>query len=174
MWWNPTSPHNVTTLLKLWIMASNHWTVWVFMSCDPRKQQIAAGWLSGTSSATGASLEPRFLTFSHLRCQLWVFRIFSLFYFNVDVWVSRKVEVKIRQKIFESQVHNWRIKSLSLITLRSSDCGRFFLLPGLRIQVFFSDIARKNSLQRQLLQTLSGMLVYFSEKTLLSRVFLSP
>lgn len=76
------------------------------MSCDPRKQQIAAGWLSGTSSTTGASLEPRFLTFSHLHCQLWVFRIFSLFYFNVDVWVSRKVEVKIRQKIFELQVHN--------------------------------------------------------------------
>lgn len=95
-------------------------------------------WLSRTSSATGASLEPQFLTFSHLHCQLWVFRIFCLFYFNVEVRVSRKVKRKIRKKTFESQVHKWRIKSLSLITLRSSLCCR--LAAVLIVGFFFSFI----------------------------------
>lgn len=103
MWWNPTSPHNVTILLN---------SLWVFMSCDPPVG--CRGHLP--------PLEPRFLTFSHLHCQLWVFRIFCLFYFNVNVWVSRKAKKKIRKKTFESQVHKWRTKSLSLITLWSSLC----------------------------------------------------
>ncbi len=100
--------------------------------------------------------------------------------------------MKIRKKTFESQVelkllpsgtaegssHSFRktlLHSLSVLSLLracfSADC--VFWLPGLGIQIFFSDIGRNNSLRRRLLQTVSGMWVYFSEKTLLSSVFLS-
>lgn len=94
----------------------------------------------------------------------------------------REVKMKIREKTFELQVKLKLLPSgknrreLFLITSQSSFYSRlavvlivfcFFLLPGLGIQIFFSDIGRKNRLQWH-----CG-LYYFSEKTLLSSVFLS-
>lgn len=69
----------------------------------------------------------------------------------------------------EGSSHSWKIlpQSLSVLNLLwaccSADC--VFWLPGLGIQMFFSDIGRNNSLwRRRLLHTVSGMWVYFSKK----------
>lgn len=177
-------------------------SVWFFMSCHPRNlRQIGAGWLWGlfsssillhvkhhvviladwmTSSATGASPEP------------WVFAFYScdiLYFFSwmwkelenenqkENIWVAGEAKIV-------TQWHKWRIKTLfwensahnlSVLFLLQACCSAdwVFWLPGLGIQIFFSDIGRKNSLQRRLLQSVSGMWVYFSEKALISSVFLS-
>lgn len=151
---------------------------------------VLADWM--TSSVAVASLEPRF--FSFCSCAWSGFWEYFFVLFNVAVWVSWKVKIKIRKKKTKTRLsrrwswncYPWNEGSshsfgrtlphnLSVLFPPQACCSAdwVFLLPGLGIQRFFSDIERKNSLQRQLLQSVSGMCVYFSEKTLFSSVFLS-
>lgn len=108
-----------------------------FMSRHPiNLQQIGAGWLWGlffspvlhvkhhvvvladwmTSSVAVASLEPRF--FSFCSCAWSGFWEYFFVLFNVAVWVSWKVKIKIRKK---KQIHVWVAGEAEIVTHEMKD-----------------------------------------------------